>query len=100
MTSRPQTERDLIIALFHRIGEQLELTEEWKKLPNAERSVMAGDFYNIIIGYSNQQSDKMLDEVLKEINRAAPEMEGKKLFITVLALCEKIDRLRKAVSRG
>ena len=43
-----QPERDMIIALFRRIGQQLELKEEWKKLPNAERNAMAGDFYNII----------------------------------------------------
>ena len=49
----PQPERDLIIALFHRIGEQLELKEEWQKLPNAERSAMAGDFYNIIASHSD-----------------------------------------------
>jgi len=65
----PQTERDLIIALFHRIGEQLELKDEWKKLPNAERSAMAGDFYNILIGYINQQSDKVLDDVIKIIHK-------------------------------
>lgn len=43
-----KSDRDIIVALFHRIGEQLELKEEWAKLPNAERSAMAGDFYNII----------------------------------------------------
>jgi len=49
----PQPERDLIVALFRRIGEQLELKDEWEKLPNAERSAMAGDFYNIITSHSN-----------------------------------------------
>jgi len=40
------------------------------------------------------QREKVLDDVIHEISQAAPEMEGKKLFITVLALCGRIDRFR------
>ena len=46
----PQPERDLIVALFRRIGEQPDFKEAFEKLPNAERSAMAGDFYNILTG--------------------------------------------------
>ena len=53
MTPHPQPERDLIVALFRRIGEQSEFKEAFEKLPNAERSIMAGDFYNIITSHSN-----------------------------------------------
>ena len=42
------------------------------------------------------EREKVLDEVIHEISTAAPEMEGKKLFITVLALCRRIDKLRQA----
>ena len=49
----PDMERDLIIALFHRIGEQPEFKEAFEKLPNAERNYLAGDFYNIIASHSN-----------------------------------------------
>jgi len=41
------------------------------------------------------ERDKVLDDVIHEISQAAPEMEGKKLFITVLALCRRIDKLRQ-----
>ena len=55
-------ERDLIFALFRRIGEQPEFKEVFEKLPNAERNYMAGDFYNIIVSYSNTTDrDKVLD---------------------------------------
>jgi hypothetical protein len=43
--------------------------------------------------YQNQR-EKVLDDVIHEITIAAPEMDGKKLFITVLALCRRIDKLR------
>jgi hypothetical protein len=48
--------RDLILALFHRIGEQSDLKEVWDKIPNAERNALAGDFYNIIISHSSMVS--------------------------------------------
>lgn len=58
-----QPERDLIVELFNIIGRQLELKEEWKKLPNAERNVMAGAFYNAIKKHSSaRSSDKVLDD--------------------------------------
>jgi hypothetical protein len=41
--------RTMIIKLFRRIGEQPELKEQWSKLANAERTYIAGDFYNIIM---------------------------------------------------
>ena len=52
-----QPTHDLIVALFRRIGDQFELKDEWKKLPNAERSDMAGDFYNIIAAHTNIPND-------------------------------------------
>ena len=60
----PQPKRDLIFALFRRIGEQPEFKEAFEKLPNAERSYMAGDFYNIIASHSNTtERDKMLEMI-------------------------------------
>ncbi len=41
------------------------------------------------------EREKVLDKVIQEINQATPEIEGKKLFITVLALMRRIDELRK-----
>ena len=61
----PQPERDLIFALFRRIGEQPEFKEAFEKLPNAERNYMAGDFYNIIVSHSNTTTER--DKVLKEL---------------------------------
>jgi hypothetical protein len=58
--------RPMIIALFRRIGEQLELKEEWVKLPNAERNAMAGAFYNIIMEHSHPyQSER--DTISKDL---------------------------------
>jgi hypothetical protein len=48
-----------------------------------------------VVGAKGER-DKVLDEVIHEISTAAPEMEGKKLFITVLALCRRIEGLRQA----
>lgn len=67
--------RPMIIELFRRIGEQLELKEEWNKLYNAERTAMAGDFYNIIIKNSNPynphaEQEKVL-ELLNDLRRYA-----------------------------
>ena len=63
-------ERDLIFALFRRIGEQPEFKEAFEKLPNAERNYMAGDFYNIIVSHSNTtERDKVLDKLKERINR-------------------------------
>ena len=63
----PKPERDLIVALFRRIGEQPEFKEAFEKLPNAERNYMAGDFHNIIVSHSSAPTeqeirDKVLDK--------------------------------------
>lgn len=47
-----QTRRDPIskatLDILKRVGNQSEFSESWKSLPNAERSYLAGDIYNII----------------------------------------------------
>jgi len=72
MTSQP--ERDLMVALFRRIGEQPEFKEAFEKLPNAERNYMAGDFYNIIASHSSAPAeqairDQVLDELVKIVSK-------------------------------
>ena len=46
------------------------------------------------------ERDKVLDAVIQEITQAAPMMESKQLFITVLSLCRRIDRLRTPSPEG
>ena len=59
LSRHPHPERDLIVALFRRIGEQPELKDEWSRLPNSERSVMAGDFYNIITSHTTPATERV-----------------------------------------
>ena len=47
-TQRCDPISDAVLKIFKRIGEQFEFKEIWNTLPNAERSYLAGDFYNII----------------------------------------------------
>jgi hypothetical protein len=46
------------------------------------------------------EREKVLDKVIQELNQAAPEIEGDKLFITVLALMRRIDKLRQEGKDG
>jgi len=59
------------------------------KISLAEAERVRSRPYNAV-----SERDRVLDDVIHEISTAAPEMEGKKLFITVLALCRRIDKLR------
>jgi len=72
-----KSDRDIIVALFHRIGEQLELKKEWAKLPNAERSAMAGDFYNIIKMHTSAEVlDANAIDILKRLADEEPECKS------------------------
>ena len=50
--------------------------------------------------FTTSDQDRVLDAVIQEITQAAPVMEGKQLFITVLSLCRRIDRLRTPAPAG
>ena len=62
---------------------------------NRNRLFTAEQVCEIVEYYCEREREKVLDKVIQEINQAAPEMEGKKLFITVLSLCRRIDKLRQ-----
>jgi hypothetical protein len=68
--------KETIVALFHRIEKQPEFKDAFVKLPNAERSYMAGDFYNIIVGCSHpyqSEREKVLDELVSMLIESCSE---------------------------
>jgi len=60
-------ERDVIIKLFKRIGDQSDLKKQWDSMPNAERNCIAGALYNILIEYAGEIRKEEQARVLKAV---------------------------------